>query len=504
MGERSRLRKIVVVGGGTAGWMSAALLSRYLGRSGTSVTLIESEVIETIGVGEATIPYIQNFIDMLGVDEAQFLRETRATYKLGIEFVDWGQIGERYIHPFGEYGVPMGQLAFHHFWSRMRSGGDTHPLDTYSLNIVAARANKFIRPVKDQSSLASRISYAFHLDATLFGAYLRRYAEALAARRIEGKVVKATLDSETGNIASVELDDGQSIEGDFFIDCTGFRGLLIEKALGVPFTDWSDLLPMDSAVAVQTGVVEPPRPYTVATAREAGWTWRIPLQDRVGNGHVFSSKFTDHSAATDLLMKNVDGRPITEPRLLSFQTGRRAAFWQKNCLALGLSSGFLEPLESTSIHLIQEGLVRFVALMPDRSFNPANALEYNRVMGLTYDRIRDFILMHYVATRRDDTEFWRYVRNLELPEILQHRMTLMTRAGHYVPYEYDLFKLDSWLAVMEGQGLGPEVYNQVADEVDVRKLAQTMAQLRHAISKLTRQMPTHKQYIERTIGQPIS
>ena len=502
--ENSPLKKIVVVGGGTAGWMSAAILSKYLGPSGTSITLIESEAIETIGVGEATIPYIQNFIEMLGIDEAQFLKETNATYKLGIEFVDWGQIGERYIHPFGEYGVPMGQLPFYHFWSRMRSTGDTNPLEAYSLNIVAARANKFIRPVEDQTSLASRISYAYHFDATLFGAFLRRYAEGHGAQRIEAKIVDAALDSESGHILSVELEDGRSVEGDFFIDCTGLRGLLIEKTLGVPFVDWSDVLPMDSAVAVQTEVVEPPRPYTVATARDAGWTWRIPLQNRVGNGHVFSSKFTDESKATDLLLDAIDGKPITDPRLIKFSTGRRESFWKGNCLALGLSSGFLEPLESTSIHLIQEGLVRFVALMPDASFNPANATEYNRVMGMTYDRIRDFILLHYVATRRDDTEFWRYVQNLELSEILQHRMTLLTKAGHYVDYEYDLFKLDSWLAVMEGQGLGPEVYNQVADEIDAQQLTQTMTQLRHAITEITKKMPSHKQYIEQVIGQSIS
>ncbi|MGB5512405.1 MAG: tryptophan 7-halogenase, partial [Woeseiaceae bacterium] len=266
----------------------------------------------------------------------------------------------------------------------------------------------------------------------------------------------------------------------------------------------SDLLPMDSAVAVQTEAVEPPKPYTIATARDAGWTWRIPLQNRVGNGYVFSSKFTDQSSATDLLLNNVDAGLITEPRNLSFLTGRRESFWKGNCLALGLSSGFLEPLESTSIHLIQEGLVRLVALMPDMSFNPANAIEYNRVMGLTYDRIRDFILMHYVATQRDDTEFWRYVKNLEIPETLQHRMTLLNKAGHYVPYEYDLFKLDSWLAVMEGQGLGPEVYNQVADEIDAQKLAQTMTQIRHAITEITKKMPSHKQYIEQVIGQSIS
>lgn len=504
MKDNNSLKKIVVVGGGTAGWMSAALLAKSLGASGTSVTLIESEAIETIGVGEATIPLIQDFLGMLDIDEAQFLRETKATYKLGIEFVDWHKKGESYIHPFGEYGASMGQLPFYHYWSRMRDMGDAGSLDDYSLNIMAARENKFIPPVEDPSSLASRMSYAYHFDASFFGQFLRQYSEGLGVTRIEAKVVDVLLDSGTGNIASVTLDDGRSVEGDFFIDCTGFRALLIEKALGVPFIDWSDLLPMDSAVTVQTKAVEPLRPYTVATAREAGWTWRIPLQNRVGNGHVYSSRFTDKSSAADLLMKSIDGEPITEPRMLEFLTGRRESFWKANCLSLGLSSGFLEPLESTSIHLIQEGLVRFIALMPDMSMNPANALEYNRVMGLTYERIRDFILLHYVATEREDTEFWRYVRNLELPETLEHRIALMNKAGHYVPYEYDLFKLDSWLAVMEGQGLGPEVYNQVADDMDAQKLSQMMKQLRYAVTEITKQMPTHAQYIERVIGQPIN
>ncbi len=494
------LKKIIIVGGGTAGWMSAALLARHLIPTGVDVTLVEAAQIGTIGVGEATIPHIQNFNNMLGIDEATFLKETKATYKLGIEFVDWGKLGESYMHPFGEYGVPMGELPFYHFWSRMKSMGENHPLEAYSLNIMAARADKFMRPIEDPTSLASRIPYAYHLDATLYGQFLRKFAESQGVRRIEGKVIDTELSVETGFLTSIKLESGEKIEGDFFIDCSGFRGLLIEGALEAGYEDWSELLPMDRAVTAHSKVIEDPKPYTIATAREAGWTWRIPLQTRIGNGHVYSSRFMDKDAATQILLDNLDSEMLTEPRHLAFTTGRRKSFWKANCIALGLSSGFLEPLESTSIHLVQEGLVRLIALMPDLSFNPANALEYNRVMGLTYERIRDFILLHYVATQRDDTPFWKYMGDLELPETLSHRMHLFNKAGHYVHYEYDLFKLDSWLAVMEGQGFGTEVYNPVANAVDASALQNTMAQIRHAVSEITRQMPTHGQYIKHVTG----
>ncbi len=495
-----QLKKIVIVGGGTAGWMSAALMAKHLIPTGINVTLVESAQIGTIGVGEATIPHIQNFNNMLGIDEATFLRETKATYKLGIEFVDWGQLGESYMHPFGEYGVPMGELPFYHFWSRLKDMGQSYPLRDYSLNITAAQANKFMRPVNDPTSLASRIPYAYHLDATLYGQFLRKFAEAKGVKRIEGKVVDSELNSETGFIETLKLKSGEQIKGDFFIDCSGFRGLLIEGALKAGYDDWSDLLPMDRAVTAHSKAVEDPKPYTIATAREAGWTWRIPLQTRVGNGHVYSSKFMEKDAATQILLDNLDSKMITEPRHLAFTTGRRKSFWKCNCIALGLSSGFLEPLESTSIHLVQEGLIRLLALMPNMSFNPVNAFEYNRIMGLTYDRIRDFILLHYVATKRDDTPFWKYIGNLELPDTLSHRMSLFNKAGHYVPYEYDLFKLDSWLAVMDGQGFGAEVYNSVADGVEASTLTDTMGQIRHAVSEITRQMPSHANYIKHVIG----
>ena len=496
-----QLKEIVIVGGGTAGWMSAALLSKFMSVSGAKITLIESEQIGTIGVGEATIPHIQNFNNMLGIDEATFLKETGATYKLGIEFVDWGHVGERYIHPFGEYGIPMGDLQFHHYWTRLKQSGSPYPIGDYCLNVVAAKAEKFMHPVQDQTSLASRIPYAYHLDATRYAAFLRRFAEGHKARRIEGKVVGTALHGMTGHVQSVTLESGDVISGDFFIDCSGFRGVLIEGALKAGYEDWSDLLPMDRAVTVHSKVIEPPKPYTIATAKDAGWTWRIPLQTRVGNGYVYSSRFTDKDRATELLLDGLDSEPVTDPRHLAFTTGRRKTFWKGNCLALGLSSGFLEPLESTSIHLIQEGLIRLVALMPDTDFNPANEIEYNRVMGLTYERIRDFILLHYVATRRDDTPFWRYIQNLDVPEIMAHRMKLLSESGHYVSYEHDLFKLDSWLAVMEGQGMAPQTYSPIAHTLSDEDMNTTMAQLRHAISEITRQMPTHAQYIQHVVAR---
>lgn len=498
----NHIKKIAIVGGGTAGWMAAAILAKYMPHPESEIVLIESEEIGTIGVGEATIPHIGNFNFMLGVDEATFIRETQASFKLGIEFVDWGRLGERYMHPFGEYGIEMNQLPFHHSWRRLKDLGDSHPLEDYSLNIVAAKAGKFMRPIDDPTSLASRIPYAYHLDATLYARFLRRFSEQLGATRLEGKVVDVQIDNSNGHIQNLKLESGQVIEADLYLDCTGFRGVLIEGALQAGYEDWSDLLPMDRAVAIQTQVTEPPKPYTIATARTAGWTWRIPLQNRVGNGHVYSSRFMDQDTATQTLLENIEGEPITEPRHLYFKTGRRKTFWKGNCVALGLSSGFLEPLESTSIHLIQEGLIRLVAFLPDQRFSPENAIEYNRVMGVTYERIRDFILLHYVVTQRDDSEFWRYIQSLEIPEIMAHRMRMLRESGHFAPYEYDLFKLDSWLAVMDGQGQSPESHNVIAARMSDQELTATLGQLRYAVSEIARQMPTHQQFIDRYAKAP--
>lgn len=494
------IRRVVIVGGGTAGWMTAAALSRFLPKETTEITLIESDAIGTVGVGEATIPQIADFNRMLGIDENEFVRETSGTFKLGIEFADWGKLGDRYFHPFGTYGFDLEGTDFHHFWIRLSQLEQGTNLDVYSLNASAAYSGKFIRPDGDPRSVLNRIGYAFHFDATRYAAYLRKYSEKRGVSRVEGKVVQVNQRSEDGFITSVDLETGLRLKGDLFVDCTGFRGLLIEGALKTGYEDWSDLLPMDRAVALPTQSVEPPKPYTIATAREAGWTWRIPLQHRVGNGHVYSSRFMDTERATEILLEAVDGDPLGEPRHLRFVTGRRKKFWNANCVAIGLSAGFLEPLESTSIHLIQSGVSKLLALFPNQDFNPIERDEYNRLLSVGYQHTRDFILLHYIATERTDTPFWQYVQDLELPETLAHKMALLESSGSFFRYEDELFSVVSWLAVMHGQRRGPKGYNPVADSLSVSNLTQSLANMRGLIGKTVAAMPTHQQFIDRYCG----
>lgn len=494
------IRKVVIVGGGTAGWMTAAALSRYLPKTTTSITLVESEAIGTVGVGEATIPQIADFNRMLGIDENEFVRETAGTFKLGIEFADWGRVGDRYFHPFGSYGFDLEGTDFHHFWLRLSQMQETPGLDAYSLNASAAYSGKFIRPDGDPRSILSRLGYAFHFDATRYAAFLRNYSEKRGVKRVEGKVTRVEQRSEDGFIEAVVLENGSRLEGDLFVDCTGFKALLIGDTLGVGYRDWSDLLPMDRAVALPTKSIEPPKPYTIATAREAGWTWRIPLQHRVGNGHVYSSRFMEADRATEILLNNVDGEPIGEPRHLRFVTGRREQFWKANCVAIGLSAGFLEPLESTSIHLIQTGVAKLLALFPNRSFNAVERDEYNRLLSTSYQHTRDFILLHYVATERTDSPFWRYVREIDIPETLQHKMALLQSSGSFFRYEDELFSVVSWLAVMHGQRRGPTGYNPVADGLSEDNLTKSLANMRGLISKTVNAMPTHQQFIDRFCG----
>ena len=413
-----QIETVVIVGGGTAGWITAAAMAKLL-PSSITITLIESEAIGTVGVGEATIPQIRRLNGMLGLDEDEFVRETRASFKLGIEFSDWGRIGERYIHTFGDPGINLASLHFHHYWLRARAEGSASSLWDFSLHHRAAYANKFGRMERVGNTSMTGLAYAFHFDAGLYAAYLRRFAEAAGVNRVEGRISASHLNSETGFIESVQLANGEQVAGDLFIDCSGFRGLLIDGALGIDYIDWSKWLPCNRALAVPSQKTEPLLPHTKAMAREAGWQWRIPLQHRTGNGHVFCDSFIDEARAAEILVSNLDGAPLSDPKPLRFTTGRREQFWAKNCVSIGLSSGFLEPLESTSIHLIQSNVSRLIELFPTRRFEPANIAEYNRRVGHEYELVRDFLILHYHRTDRDDTEFWRYCANMDVPDSLK-------------------------------------------------------------------------------------
>lgn len=408
IGTAKRIERVVIVGGGTAGWMAAAALSRFFDDGRRTIDLVDSDAIGTVGVGEATIPPIANFNAMLDIREADFLRATKGTYKLGIEFVNWGKTGDRYFHPFGSYGQAFHGIAFHQLFLRERArGGDTGEIGDYSMSTTAAMDGRFARPAPGAQSLVNQIAYAYHFDAGLYAGFLRKFAEARGVRRTEGRVSQVDRDGETGDIRAVHLENGTRIEGDLFIDCSGFRGLLIEDTLGTGYEDWSHWLPMDRAIAVPTKNNGPPAPFTRSTAHEAGWQWRIPLQHRTGNGHVFSSAYMEEDTARDILLRNLEAEPIAEPRTLRFQTGMRKQAWTHNVVSLGLSSGFIEPLESTSIHLIQNGIARLFALFPDNPISPPERDEYNRGMRELYEDVRDFIILHYKATQRGDTEFWR-------------------------------------------------------------------------------------------------
>jgi tryptophan halogenase len=489
------LDRIVIVGGGTAGWMTAAALATLVGRPGLNIRLVESEEIGTVGVGEATIPHIRSFNQRLGLDEDAFMARTRATFKLGIEFRDWGQLGDSYIHPFGAYGRSIDRVGFHHHWLRLRRAGAAADIHDYSLPVVAARMGRFTRPDADPRSILSTFSYAFQFDAGLYAAYLREHAEARGVVRTEGKVADVELDPDSGHIRSVTLERGERIDGDLFIDCSGFRGLLIEGALKAGYEDWTQWLPCDRAVAVPCDTVEPATPYTRATALEAGWSWRIPLQHRVGNGYVYSSAFLPDDQAVERLLGRLEGPARAEPRMLRFTTGRRRRQWLGNCVAIGLSSGFLEPLESTSIHLIQAAITTLVELFPDRAFDPADAEEFNRVMDLEYDRIRDFLVLHYKATRRDDTPFWDHCRTMAVPDSLTEKMALFRERGVVARYRDGLFLEPSWLAVYFGQGIEPDTWDPLSDRAPDGALADALETLRTSIQRAAAAMPSHDAFV---------
>jgi tryptophan halogenase len=489
------VRDIVIVGGGTAGWMTASALAKVLEGQYT-IRLIESDDIGTIGVGEATIPHIVEFNRALDIDEDAFVRATQATFKLGIEFVDWGALGDRYIHGFGLVGQSTQALPFHHFWLRLQRAGKARPLEAYSINTAAPRQGRFMRPRADmRGSPLADIAYAFHFDAGLYARFLRGYAQGRGVRRTEGKIVQINQRADDGFIDAVVMEGGERIAGDFFIDCSGLRALLIEQTLEAGFEDWSHWLPMDRALAVPCKSAGPLLPMTRATAHGCGWQWRIPLQHRIGNGHIYSSAFMEQDAAARILLDHLDGEPLAEPRLLKFATGRRKRCWDRNCVAVGLSSGFLEPLESTSIHLIHTAISRIISFFPHAGFDAADIAEYNAMTQWEYERIRDFLILHYKATQRDDTEFWNYCRTMTVPDTLQRKIDLFRSNGRLFRDGQELFADPSWLQVLIGQGVQPQGHHPFAalrSESEVEAYVEDVAKV---IDKCVQAMPTHAEYI---------
>ena len=491
-----QIRTIAIVGGGTAGWMAAAALARVLGRS-VAITLVESEEIGTIGVGEATIPPIQAFNALLGVDESEFVRATKGTFKLGIEFLDWWRAGHRYFHPFGVYGHDFGPIPFEGLWHRLSQTNRAAPLDHYSICAMGAAAGRFARPQPGGNTPLTHIGYAYHFDAGLYAALLRRHAEANGVTRREGRVVDVRLDGERGQIEAVLLADGSRIEADLFIDCSGFRGLLIAGALGAGFEDWSQWLPNDRAVTVPSANVGPPTPFTRSTAHRAGWQWRIPLQHRTGNGHVYSSRHMSDDEAASVLLSHLDGEALGEPRMLRFQTGRRSAFWVGNCVALGLASGFMEPLESTSIHLVQAGIARLLEMLPTRAFEPADIRRYNRLMTAEFESIRDFLILHFHATERADTDYWRDLAAMAVPESLNERLRIYAETGRIFREADDLFTKTSWLAVMDGQGLRARSYDPLAGAMPLDEAHARLDRIAAATKAAAQHMTPHGEFIAR-------
>jgi tryptophan halogenase len=483
------IKKVVIAGGGTAGWMVAGLLSKTMGTV-LDIKLIESDEIGTVGVGEATIPPLVQFHQLCDIKEPEFMAAVHATFKLGISFENWRDVNEDYIHSFGNTGTDHWSAGFQHVWLSGHQKGIATDYGDYCLELRAAQENKFAHLPKNG------LNYAYHIDATAYAKFLRTISEDHGVRRIEGKIVKVNTDDESGYIKSLVLASSELIEGDLFIDCTGFRGMLIEQTLHAGYEDWSHWLPCDSAVAVQTAATEPPIPYTRSIAREAGWQWRIPLQHRVGNGMVYCSRYISDDEARETLLANIEGEPLTEPRLIKFRPGQRLKQWSKNCVAVGLASGFLEPLESTSIHLIQRNTIRMMRMFPQDRITQTDIDEFNRQARFDIETIRDFIILHYCVTNRQDTPFWRYCRNMEIPETLAHRIKLFRETGRVFRIPNELFAENSWIQVMLGQGMLPEQYHPVIDVMDEEELGRFLGNIKTNVDATVTQLPTHDAYIE--------
>ncbi|GAA0734085.1 tryptophan 7-halogenase [Sphingomonas japonica] len=478
--------------------MTAAALARLL-PAATDVHLVESAEIGIVGVGEATLPHLRAFIERLGIDEAEFITATEATFKLGIDFRDFGSIGSAYIHPFGSFGASIGDVGFHHYWLRAHQGGHGAPIEAYSLPCRAARAARFERPDPGSDAAHAGYGYAYQFDATRFAPFLRALAEASGARRSEGRVASVERDPESGDVRALMLEDGRRVEGDLFIDCSGFRSLLLGDAMGAAWQDWSHWLPCDRAVALPCASPDGPiAPFTTAQAMAAGWRWRIPLQHRVGNGYVYSSAHLGDDAAADALLAAVEGQPLADPRQLRFKAGRRTQSWVGNVVAVGLASGFLEPLESTSIYLAQAAITQLIELFPDGdTIDPRDRTEFSRLVDLEYDRIRDFLILHYHATARDDSDFWNHVRTMAVPDTLGEKLELWRRAARVEHYEYGLFLEPSWIAVYLGQGVLPDRIDPRAAAVDPARLGGAMAALDRDIAARVAAMPDHRAALAR-------
>jgi len=487
--QHGKIHKVVVAGGGTAGWMAAASLAKLLGKT-LDITLVESDEIGTVGVGEATIPTLITLHDLLKIKEQDFLRAVQGTFKLGISFENWRDVGEDYIHSFGWTGQDSWAAGFQHFWLKGRKMGISREFGEYCKEWLAAKRNRFAVMAKQG------LNYAYHIDASLYARFLRGMAEAHGAVRQEGRIDRVEQDPESGFITGLRLQSGQLVEGDLFIDCTGFRGLLIEQTLQAGYDDWRHWLPCDSAVAVQTESVQPPIPYTRAIAREAGWQWRIPLQHRVGNGVVFSAEHWSDDEAVERLLGKVQGRVLTEPRVIKFKTGSRRRHWHKNCVAMGLSSGFIEPLESTSIHLIQRAIIRLMQMFPYDGIRQPDVDEFNNQMRFEIDNVRDFIVLHYHVTERTDTPFWRHCRDMDIPDSLRHRIELFKQAGRVFKVPTELFGENSWIQVMLGQGLTPEQYHPIVNMMSEDELRQFLTGIHGATDSFVSQLPEHQRFID--------
>lgn len=498
--DSAPIEHLVIVGGGTAGWMAAAAISKVFQKSPLKITVIESSAIGTVGVGEATIPGILNFNRVLGIDEREFLRTTQGTFKLGIEFVDWLEPGRHYMHPFGRYGTAIGSVPFYHHWQKSFNLGQAAPLAEYSFNTQIAYQNRFTPPVNIPNSPLKDIDYAYHFDAGLYAKYLRRIAEGYGVQCLDTEVKGVEQDPDSGDIRSLVLANGATMAGDFFIDCTGFRGLLIEQTLRTGYEDWSHLLPCDSAIAVASPRLGSLPPYTRSTARDAGWQWRIPLQHRTGNGYVYCSSFIGDGQARDTLLKHIEGEPLSEPKVLRFTTGMRRKGWNKNCVALGLASGFLEPLESTSIHLIYDAIANLLNFFPRKQAQPALMDKYNQLHSQSFIHVRDLLILHYWANRRAGN-FWQHCRTLDIPDRLKNKIELYRSSGRILREDQELFSDTSWISVFRGQDITTTQYNPIADIMPVPELKQRLDEIQQVIRSACRPVPLHSEYLAKICPQ---